>query len=298
MKEYKKEIIVCFIALIAAGGAFWFFTYSLQQEKKAVQTELLHFVSSHITALFRVNRISLFEGVISGDTTFSDSWSQLIPDIFRTILHNQPELSPVLFSFSPQGVVFYANTTHAQAALMKDRVLSAVFPWYPPYNYEKYGILFSYYTDTEDRFFGCYYVDGVWVGSYSRKLLEESLRCYLTDRDRLQLPANTYRIDPESPANLYLRSESLDLCFREEDNPAWMLTDYWINSDIFIGKSNICLFTTFPNDVVPEEWADVVRETFTDRINNFIPGMNLQYQLPEQEDPGDIFYYTACTPGH
>ncbi|MCD8179508.1 MAG: hypothetical protein LUE98_19770 [Tannerellaceae bacterium] len=298
MKEYKKEIIICIIALIAAGGAFWYFTYSIQQRKKAGQAELLHFAGSKATALLRINRISLFEGVISGNPALTDSWQQYIPEAFRTILHNQPEHSPALFSFSPQGVIFYAHTTNVHAGLMKDRILPSVFPWYPPYSYEKYGILFSYYTDTDNRFFGCYHINGVWVGSYSRKLLEESARCYLTGRDRLQLQENAYNIDPESPANLYLRSELLNLCFQEEDKPAWMLTDYWINSDIFIGKSNICLFTTFPKEVVPEEWADVLRETFTDRINSFIPGINLQYQLPEQEDPEDIFFYTACTPGH
>lgn len=88
---------------------------------------------------------------------------------------------------------------------------------------KKDGITFTYYPDTGNRFFGYYQHEGIWVASYSKKLLEEVAQIQrnrqsylLPDQDRLRKS-----FDKNAPLNLMVQSDSLDLYVSLPDSTEW-----------------------------------------------------------------------------
>ena len=184
MKADKREIVTFVIAALATLVAVWFFLGKMQKEKKAVRTDLYMLVAPESDAVLRVNRPSAFAKYILSREREHAAFASKIPEIYLSVIRNNPDLPPMLFSFHPQGVVLYMQADGQTIGRIEKNTLQKQV---------KEDITFTYYPEAGNHFFGYYRYQGIWVASYSKKLLEEVARIQrnrqnylLPDQDRLR----------------------------------------------------------------------------------------------------------------
>ena len=173
MKADKREIVTFIIAALATLVAVWFFLSKMQKEKETVRTDLYTLVAPASDAILSVNRPAAFTKYILSRNSERDAFASKVPDIYLSIIQNNHDLPWLLLSFHPQGVVFYAQAGNSLAGRIEKNTLQKSFGSFAPQKQKRNGITFTYYPDAGNRFFGYYQHEGIWVASYSKKLLEE-----------------------------------------------------------------------------------------------------------------------------
>ncbi len=241
--------------------------------------------------IIRVNRIEMFNEQLEKFPILHNSVLKEIPEIYFSLLRHQPKMQQVQISLHPQGVLFAATIHPKQQKELKKKILPALFPAYAPVIQEKYGIPVHYLSEPTNSFFGYFEIEGGWIGSYSRKLLEETLRQYITGKGHLGIPTVTIRnaMDANSPVNLLIKKEELGII----EKPGLSLADEvpWMGSDLLFTKNNMCLFTVFSPAFAPSYSPDSIAFILTEKISREFPSHSFSYQL---EAEGDHYYYTGC----
>lgn len=141
--------------------------------------------------ILSVNRPAAFTKYILSRNSERDAFARG-SGYLSSIIQNNRDLPWLLLSFHPQGVVFYAQAGNSLAGRIEKNTLQKSFGSFAPQKQKRNGITFTYYPDAGNRFFGYYQHEGIWVASYSKKLLEEvaqiqrNRQSYLfPDQDRL-----------------------------------------------------------------------------------------------------------------
>lgn len=234
MKADKREIVTFVIAALATLVAVWFFLGKMQKEKDTVRTDLYTLVAPASDAILSVNRPAAFTKYILSRDSERDAFASKIPDIYLSIIQNNRNIPWLLLSFHPQGVILYAQAGNNLVGRIEKNTLQKAFGSSLRRN-KKGRHHFYYYPDTGNRFFGYYQHEGIWVASYSKKLLEEVAQIQrnrqsylLPDQDRLRKS-----FDKNAPLNLMVQSDSLDLYVSLPDSTEWGIRKGWLGSRTF-----------------------------------------------------------------
>lgn len=209
MKADKREIVTFVIAALATLVAVWFFLGKMQKEKDTVRTDLYTLVAPARMRCLSINLPRRFHQISSyPETRNGMHFASKIPDIYLSIIQNNRNIPWLLLSFHPQGVILYAQAGNNLVGRIEKNTLQKAFGSFAPQKQKRDGITFTYYPDTGNRFFGYYQHEGIWVASYSKKLLEEVAQIQrnrqsylLPDQDRLRKS-----FDKNAPLNLMVQS--------------------------------------------------------------------------------------------
>lgn len=293
MKADKREIVTFVIAALATLAAVWFFLGKMQKKKEIMRTDLYALVAPASDAILSVNRPSAFSKYILSRQAEYDAFASRIPAIYLSVIRNNPDLPPLLLSFHPQGVVLYAQAENDAISHIEKNTLQKAFGAFAPQKQTKNGITFTYYPDTGNRFFGYYQHNGIWVASYSKKLLEEvaqiqrNKRNYLLpDQDRLR---KTF--DPNAPLNLMIQADSLDLYVALADSAEWRIRNWWLGADLFTNENHLCYFGSLPYNTTADSLYIPLGDTLARRLEQSFPQFHVSNQTTHEDSR---VFYTGC----
>lgn len=294
MKALKREIVIIALTALATLLAIGYFFVDLKEGRNVAQTDLFDLTAAQHNAVLSINRPAVFARMFLSKPPIYEAFSSDIPDIYLSLLHKHTEITEAQFSFHPQGIVMYAKADKSMAGRIESELQNNFFPSFAPQKQTKGGILFTYYPEAGNRFFGFYQCNGIWVASYSKKLLEEV--AYQQRGKKNKLPAEEKQLkeslDKNAPLNLMIRSELLDLYVNASDTAQWRINSKWLGADLFESEGNICYFGNLPFQEPCDSLYQSVADTLSARLEQHFPQLHITNQCYEEN--GKI-YLTGCT---
>lgn len=295
MKTYLKEILISLLALLIMSLAIWGYIRSTKIQQSNIQVDIYNIIPSDVDALVAVNRPSVFNRMILEKQVLYDIFASQIPPLFLSLIQENQQLQSLVLSFHPQGTVCYIQVGDKMKNLI-DGLLENKFNAYKPLKTEADGIEFYYYPDTDSRFLGCFTYNGVWVGSYSKKLLEkvaEQQLNYLASFPE-EMQQLRYSFDTNAPLNIIFPTRELNLYVLERGMPEWRITDKWLAADLFLSENNFCCYGFLPYEQTKSyAMYKSMGDTISTRIENLYSSIKLTFQINRE---GEHIYYTGCTP--
>lgn len=290
----RRDIIFFSIAALATLAAVWFFFSKMQEKKRAVRTDLYTLVAPGADVMLAVNRPATFARHILTKQRLHQAFATEIPDIYLSILRENPYLPALLFSFHPQGVVLYARADKEQVKQIEKNTLKKFFPSFAPRTQAEESIDFIFYPDTGNRFFGSYQHDGIWVASYSKKLLREAARTQLNHTNNLSAAQDRLRktLDRNAPLNLMIQADSLNLYVTLDDSSQWRVRNRWLGADLFMNAGYLCYFGTLPYYADMDSLYAPLGDTLTRRLEQKFPQIHIKSQLKTEKDK--VLYTGRC----
>ncbi|MDR1980323.1 MAG: hypothetical protein LBQ39_01725 [Tannerellaceae bacterium] len=294
MRTHQREIVVSVIALVVMSLAILSYIRSVEKEKQSAGTDLFQLVAPDPDALLAVNRPSIVTRMILNQKSLYSAFSSGLPPVFLSLIKESHE-GRMIFSFHPQGIVCYMKADGREVRSIEENVLQKRFGGYAPLKREKDGITYSFYAGTDSRFFGCYAYGGIWVGSYSRKLLEAVSRRQTGDGQPLPAEIGELRnaFDMNAPANILFPADDLNLYVSSDQSPEWRIRHRWLATDLFLSEGRFCCYGNLPYTSLPAVYYRSMADTLSRRVEQLYPEIHMTFQINSEENK---LYYTGCAP--
>ena len=286
--------MITFLTALATLSAVYYFFGDMKKSKRLEQIDLYTLTAPAPEAILAVNRPAIFAKVMLTKAPIYQAFASEIPDIYLNIIRKNPEISSLHLSFHPQGVVMYAKADNDLVQQIEENVLKPTFRSFAPQQQTRGEITFTYCPDAGNRFFGYYQHNGVWVASYSKKLLEEVAAIQRKQKDNQPKEQMQLRktLDNNAPLNLMIQSKRLDLYIKNNDSTLWRISDRWLAADLFESEGNICYFSSLPYPEPADTLFRTIADTLSARLEQRFPQLHISNQIYEEN--GKIFY-TGCT---
>ncbi|MDR3143064.1 MAG: hypothetical protein LBU37_15260, partial [Tannerellaceae bacterium] len=212
-----------------------------------------------------------------------------------SFVRENQHLQSLLLSFHSQGVICYVQGGDKMKNVI-EKMLKGHFKSYKPVKMNVSGMAFYYYADVNGRFFGYFIYNGVWVGSYSKKLLEKAAGQQLNPE--ASFPEEMKRLrssfDTNAPLNIIFPAKELNLYVLERGATAWRITDKWLAADLFLSEENLCCYGSLPNEQNKSlAMYKSMGDTISARIRGLYSSVRLSFRIDREEER---VYYTGCMP--
>ena len=296
MRRLKEDIGIIVLSLLIAAVSASYFLGFLQREKEAETQDLYYLLPTQPKSVLAINQPTAFAHLLLEKTPGVDILQRWIPEAFLYLLRQEPETPFLLFSFHQEGVICYAKANKKQAEKLEHDILRSYFSAYEPQEETLHDIRFRYYADTGSRFLGCYQHEGVWVASYSKRLLEQVVRKQLlpqeqTDEDSLSPFFRQF--DRNATANLLFPSDGWQIQVARHDTILWKYNLPWVSTDLFPSEGNICGFCSFPYAVPNDSLYEAMGDSLAIQLEALFPRLHV---TPQTSQDSSEVYFTFCSP--
>ena len=284
MRGYLKEIIISIIAILIMVLAIIAYFKAMNAEKSNSRIDVYTLIPPTASTLIAVNRPAVFSRMILNHPQLSSIFAREIPEIFLSVVREIQQMSSVVFSFHPQGVLGYMQVGSKAAYTIANDILPEKFRPYSPQAQRIGNISFYYYPDAGNHFFGYYIHNGIWVGSYSRRLLERAAQ--QQQGEEVLLPEEMQRLRASFDNNVLMNI----IC------PAGELGLHnlsWISANLFIGQGAFCCNGSLPYAAVDSSLYASIGDTLSRRIEARYPPLRMSFQIQPEEESINL---TGCSP--
>ena len=296
MRRLKEDIGIIVLSLLIAAVSASYFLGFLQREKEAETQDLYYLLPTQPKSVLAINQPTAFAHLLLEKTPGVDILQRWIPEAFLYLLRQQPETPFLLFSFHQEGVICYAKANKKQAEKLEHDILRTYFSAYEPQEEILHDIRFRYYADTGSRFLGCYQHEGVWVASYSKRLLEQVVRKQLLPQeqsDEDSLSPFFRQFDRNATANLLFPSDGWQIQVARHDTILWKYNLPWVSTDLFPSEGNICGFCSFPYAVPNDSLYEAMGDSLAIQLEALFPRLHV---TPQTSQDSSEVYFTFCSP--
>ena len=296
MRRLKEDIGIIVLSLLIAAVSASYFLGFLQREKEAETQDLYYLLPSQPKSVLAINQPTAFVHLLLEKTPGMDILQRWIPEAFLYLLRQEPETPFLLFSFHQEGVICYAKANKKQAEKLEHDILRTYFSAYEPQEEILHDIRFRYYADTGSRFLGCYQHEGVWVASYSKRLLEQVVRKQLLPQeqsDEDELSPFFRQFDRNATANLLFPSDGWQIQVARHDTILWKYNLPWVSTDLFPSEGNICGFCSFPYAVPNDSLYEAMGDSLAIQLEALFPRLHV---TPQTSQDSSEVYFTFCSP--
>ena len=296
MRRLKEDIGIIVLSLLIAAVSASYFLGFLQREKEAETQDLYYLLPSQPKSVLAINQPTAFVHLLLEKTPGMDILQRWIPEAFLYLLRQEPETPFLLFSFHQEGVICYAKANKKQAEKLEHDILRSYFSAYEPQEETLHDIRFRYYADTGSRFLGCYQHEGVWVASYSKRLLEQVVRKQLLPQeqsDEDSLSPFFRQFDRNATANLLFPSDGWQIQVARHDTILWKYNLPWVCTDLFPSEGNICGFCSFPYAVPNDSLYEAMGDSLAIQLEALFPRLHV---TPQTSQDSSEVYFTFCSP--
>ncbi len=296
MRRLKEDIGIIVLSLLIAAVSASYFLGFLQREKEAETQDLYYLLPSQPKSVLAINQPTAFVHLLLEKTPGMDILQRWIPEAFLYLLRQEPETPFLLFSFHQEGVICYAKANKKQAEKLEHNILRTYFSAYEPQEEILHDIRFRYYADTGSRFLGCYQHEGVWVASYSKRLLEQVVRKQLLPQeqsDEDELSPFFRQFDRNATANLLFPSDGWQIQVARHDTILWKYNLPWVCTDLFPSEGNICGFCSFPYAVPNDSLYEAMGDSLAIQLEALFPRLHV---TPQTSQDSSEVYFTFCSP--
>lgn len=180
--------------------------------------------------------------------------------------------------------------SHTAERIFKQLDVSFTFP---AQQREETSVPVRYYPDVDKHFLGCYYHEGIFVASYNRRLLVETVERQQTYPAHV-IPELTDLIRKKGKRgamNLFIKSAPLYLRVQMNDSTEWRMKNQWLAMDLFYNEGSLCCFNEQPYEKALENFYPNLCDTITTRINRLFPQIKTTTQVSHDEA---VAYFTVC----
>ena len=296
MRRLKEDIGIIVLSLLIAAVSASYFLGFLQREKEAETQDLYYLLPSQPKSVLAINQPTAFAHLLLEKTPGMDILQRWIPEAFLYLLRQEPETPLLLFSFHQEGVICYAKANKKQAEKLEHDILRSYFSAYEPQEETLHDIRFRYYADTGSRFLGCYQHEGVWVASYSKRLLEQVVRKQLLPQEQSDedgLSPFFRQFDRNATANLLFPSDGWQIQVARHDTILWKYNLPWVSTDLFPSEGNICGFCSFPYAVPNDSLYEAMGDSLAIQLEALFPRLHV---TPQTSQDSSEVYFTFCSP--
>lgn len=296
MRRLKEDIGIIVLSLLIAAVSASYFLGFLQREKEAETQDLYYLLPTQPKSVLAINQPTAFAHLLLEKTPGVDILQRWIPEAFLYFLRQEPETPFLLFSFHQEGVICYAKANKKQAEKLEHDILRTYFSAYEPQEEILHDIRFRYYADTGSRFLGCYQHEGVWVASYSKRLLEQVVRKQLLPQeqsDEDELSPFFRQFDRNATANLLFPSDGWQIQVARHDTILWKYNLPWVCTDLFPSEGNICGFCSFPYAVPNDSLYEAMGDSLAIQLEALFPRLHV---TPQTSQDSSEVYFTFCSP--
>lgn len=296
MRRLKEDIGIIVLSLLIAAVSASYFLGFLQREKEAETQDLYYLLPTQPKSVLAINQPTAFAHLLLEKTPGVDILQRWIPEAFLYLLRQEPETPFLLFSFHQEGVICYAKANKKQAEKLEHDILRSYFSAYEPQEETLHDIRFRYYADTGSRFLGCYQHEGVWVASYSKRLLEQVVRKQLLPQeqsDEDSLSPFFRQFDRNATANLLFPSDGWQIQVARHDTILWKYNLPWVSTDLFPSEGNICGFCSFPYAVPNDSLYEAMGDSLAIQLEAIFPRLHV---TPQTSQDSSEVYFTFCSP--
>ena len=296
MRRLKEDIGTIVLSLLIAAVSASYFLGFLQREKEAETQDLYYLLPTQPKSVLAINQPTAFAHLLLEKTPGMDILQRWIPEAFLYFLRQEPETPFLLFSFHQEGVICYAKANKKQAEKLEHDILRTYFSAYEPQEEILHDIRFRYYADTGSRFLGCYQHEGVWVASYSKRLLEQVVRKQLLPQeqsDEDELSPFFRQFDRNATANLLFPSDGWQIQVARHDTILWKYNLPWVCTDLFPSEGNICGFCSFPYAVPNDSLYEAMGDSLAIQLEALFPRLHV---TPQTSQDSSEVYFTFCSP--
>lgn len=296
MRRLKEDIGIIVLSLLIAAVSASYFLGFLQREKEAETQDLYYLLPTQPKSVLAINQPTAFAHLLLEKTPGVDILQRWIPEAFLYLLRQEPETPFLLFSFHQEGVICYAKANKKQAEKLEHDILRSYFSAYEPQEETLHDIRFRYYADTGSRFLGCYQHEGVWVASYSKRLLEQVVRKQLLPQeqsDEDELSPFFRQFDRNATANLLFPSDGWQIQVARHDTILWKYNLPWVCTDLFPSEGNICGFCSFPYAVPNDSLYEAMGDSLAIQLEALFPRLHV---TPQTSQDSSEVYFTFCSP--
>ena len=296
MRRLKEDIGIIVLSLLIAAVSASYFLGFLQREKEAETQDLYYLLPTQPKSVLAINQPTAFAHLLLEKTPGMDILQRWIPEAFLYLLRQEPETPFLLFSFHQEGVICYAKANKKQAEKLEHNILRTYFSAYEPQEEILHDIRFRYYADTGSRFLGCYQHEGVWVASYSKRLLEQVVRKQLLPQEQSDedgLSPFFRQFDRNATANLLFPSDGWQIQVARHDTILWKYNLPWVSTDLFPSEGNICGFCSFPYAVPNDSLYEAMGDSLAIQLEALFPRLHV---TPQTSQDSSEVYFTFCSP--
>ncbi|MCD8194501.1 MAG: hypothetical protein LUD74_08165 [Tannerellaceae bacterium] len=291
MSRYGKEIQIGLLVAIITGLAIYYYSAQLHSRRLSANSDWHTYVPDNSYALLHINRPAVITGILFADTVTKNIFRKYLPAPVLGIITNKKLSSPLYASFHTNGELFYTNVNQQQFNKLQKELLNSYFKFYQPETEMINTIQVDFYPVAGNRFFGSFYHQGIWVGSFSRRLLEESIQ-QITTPSAVNKEMSK-RVDRNAPVNLFLVADSISQYISTDSINQQIGWDQWVAADIFISEQSLCFFTQTPK--LPAN--DAVQASYLHAMNTYLFKLTGGYPTEgELSGDGEDTYYSACLP--
>lgn len=296
MRRLKEDIGIIVLSLLIAAVSASYFLGFLQREKEAETQDLYYLLPTQPKSVLAINQPTAFAHLLLEKTPGVDILQRWIPEAFLYLLRQEPKTPFLLFSFHQEGVICYAKANKKQAEKLEHDILRTYFSAYEPQEEILHDIRFRYYADTGSRFLGCYQYEGVWVASYSKRLLEQVVRKQLLPQEQAdedELSPFFRQFDRNATANLLFPSDGWQIQVARHDTILWKYNLPWVSTDLFPSEGNICGFCSFPYAVPNDSLYEAMGDSLAIQLEALFPRLHV---TPQTSQDSSEVYFTFCSP--
>lgn len=279
LKEIQTYIIIGIIAIIAVSILF----VRLKKTQNAVNFNLIELVPSSTTALLRVNKPNDMRKYVLSNKDITAAFNSQIPPVFVSLINFIRGNQTCLCSFHPQGIIFYAQIDNYQEKSIKENILQPYFGSFAPQIQNIANINVKFYAAKDNQFLGYYLKNGIFICSYSRKLLEETIFSTSAETNT-ELIKTMNEADNKAPFNVFINSDLLNLRINLSDSTMWKLKSRWLSADFFMNKNKLCYFGSLPYFTEIDSLYTPLADTLTLRIKTAFPKFNFSAEINKDTD--------------
>ncbi len=275
MKLDKREVGISALIIVTVLFIVGSFISRIQEKQAALQIDLYALAGKNNHALLTINRPDEFARSFLSQPSRYQLFATYIPEIFLSIISENRLSAPLLIAFhSHQEAVLYMRADKKQGQTIFQTTMSRQYGPYTPLHQEKNGTIFYFLSDSGNRFFGYFQQEGIWVASYSRKLLEESaerLRKLKTAVSVEPKNAPKQRKSSQAPLSIEIEAEALRLSVRQTDSTLYKIPNCRIIADLHSESDRIYYFSQLPYAADADTLYTRIGDTLALRIEHFFP---------------------------
>ena len=293
MSHHKRNIGILLILLVIMTLAVRYFFQRMEEERRFAQVNPYSLILPSPEAVLSINSPLVFGKMILPMSAIGNTFKELIPKALLPYLQEKSSYTSLLIASYTKSDILYIISMDKDEANQLFKHLEKTFS-YAPVEREDASITAYYYPEADNRFLGCYYHNGLFVASYSHKLLAEAA-------ERQQSP--TPSIIPElkdllnkakgNTIHLFLPSKKLDIHIPMNDTTTWSIKEPWLSVELFVSEGNLYAHNEQTYEASIDSLYPIIRDSIHSRLSQLLPDIQLTSQVSHDENQ---VYYTIC--GH
>jgi len=272
MKAYRTEIVIAILCLVAIVGIVIFYLLRMDSDARVDRVDVYDLILPDAQAVLSINRPKEFIAMLKEQPQLNAYFREVLPDESFRLLYDL-RYAPVLLVYYSQHVALYYPFHDMPGEK------NACFPERYSVSVKKEGVSFEFYPQQSTKYWGCYLYKGVYVASYSRKLLEAIAEVHRHGTGKCPLPIK--RIKDRFDKNALFNASFHTAADKE-----------WLPMDVFIHEKQVCSLLNYPVSFDSDSLITEALDSFSRQMEQLIPGLTIQSDYSKGDS---VVYYTFCT---